>query len=405
MCNEPALYYWVGLDWPSASLKKAWRMVYGYWSSALMAAGFDPRQWINRSDHEIRLPNGATLMFRTSKAPQGIAGDGPRGIVGDEYTYWPEEVWTRYVMPSLADPHTNGRAWVHLIGRANGENWGLQLWREAHHWEGWLARRYTIYDNPLISRATIRQLKEQTPGPVWEQEYMARPDAGERGVIPPDWIAAAVNRWHLWQEEGAPHIGAHYIGVDVSDGGADRTFAAVRWGSVISELVDLTPDQAGETMATAGHVQGRLVRDPGVAVVDSIGVGAGVASRLMELGQTVVSFVAGRSTTMRDQSGMFGFVNLRSAAWWHARDLLNPESGANIALPPDRELARELAAPRYEMRSGGKIAVESKDGDRDSSVRGGGGLRARLGRSPDRADAVIMALWADSTVMVGKLTV
>lgn len=394
MCNEPDLYYWVGLDWQSSSLKKAWRMLYGYWSGALVAAGFRPKDWINKVDHEIRAPNGSVLMFRTSKAPEGIAGDGPRGIVGDEYTYWPEEVWSRFIRPSLADK--NG--WAHLIGRPNGENWGLELWREAHHWNGWLARHYTIYDNPLLDRAVIEDLKEQTPDPVWRQEMMAEPDAGKHGVIPSEWIAAAQDRWRKWDAEGALRGGAHYIGVDVSDGGSDRTFAAVRWGSVITELVDLTPSQPGETMMTTGHVYARLQRDKGVAVVDSIGVGAGVASRLAEQGQSVVSFVASKGTPLRDKSGMFGFVNLRSAAWWHARDLLNPEFGDGIALPPDRELARELAAPRYEVRSGGKIAVESKDDGK------GGGIRARLGRSPDRADAVIMALWADRSVMTGRLT-
>lgn len=57
----------------------------------------------------------------------------------------------------------------------------------------------------------------------------------------------------------------------------------------------------------------------------------------------------------------------------------DPTSGLDVALPPDRELKRELAAPRYEITSG-KIKVESKED-----------IIKRVGKSPDKGDAVILA--------------
>jgi hypothetical protein len=51
-----------------------------------------------------------------------------------------------------------------------------------------------------------------------------------------------------------------------------------------------------------------------------------------------------------------------------------------IALPRDEKLFDELAGIKWRVNSGGKIQLESKDD-----------TRARLGRSPDRADAVAMA--------------
>lgn len=73
MVNRPSLYWWVGLSRKSASYKKAWRALYRIWADALSAASLDPRRYINRSDHEIRTPHGATLMFRTAENPQSIA--------------------------------------------------------------------------------------------------------------------------------------------------------------------------------------------------------------------------------------------------------------------------------------------------------------------------------------------
>ena len=54
-------------------------------------------------------------------------------------------------------------------------------------------------------------------------------------------------------------------------------------------------------------------------------------------------------------------------------------SGDGIALPPDRRLAAQLAAPTWRLR-GNAIVIESKED-----------IRKRLGTSTDDADAVILA--------------
>lgn len=51
-----------------------------------------------------------------------------------------------------------------------------------------------------------------------------------------------------------------------------------------------------------------------------------------------------------------------------------------IALPPDDELLSELASVKYKVDARGAIQIESKDE-----------MRKRLGHSPDRADAVVLA--------------
>ena len=76
---------------------------------------------------------------------------------------------------------------------------------------------------------------------------------------------------------------------------------------------------------------------------------------------------------------MLEYHNLRAELWWHLRELLNPEKNP-IALPPDDDLLSELASVKYKVDAKGAIQIESKDD-----------MKKRLGHSPDRADAVVLA--------------
>ncbi len=102
-----------------------------------------------------------------------------------------------------------------------------------------------------------------------------------------------------------------------------------------------------------------------------MGVGGGIVDRLREQNYRVTSYNGGRSPRRP------AFANLRAESHWHLRTLL--EDGL-IALPRDEALFDELAAIRWRATSNGKIQMEAKED-----------LKNRLGRSPDRADAVVLA--------------
>ena len=76
-------------------------------------------------------------------------------------------------------------------------------------------------------------------------------------------------------------------------------------------------------------------------------------------------------------------MNLRAELWWNLRELLDPNPRVNpspIALPPDDVLLADLTNVRYKFDSKGRIQLESKEE-----------IKKRLGRSPDRGDAVVLA--------------
>jgi len=201
------------------------------------------------------------------------------------------------------------------------------------------------------------------------------------GVIPLAWVELANQRWlQLQADRKLEAEDQEMVGVDVGRTG-DKTVIARRFGKHV--IVDLRRFGNLSTMQTVAQVQAALTHG-GKATVDVIGIGAGVFDRLRELGLDVAPFGAGERTSKRDRSGEWGFENKRAASWWNLRELLDPELGEPIALPPDDMLTGDLVAVRWREKSGNVIGLESKDA-----------IKARLQRSPDDGDAVVMAFWKD----------
>lgn len=204
----------------------------------------------------------------------------------------------------------------------------------------------------------------------------------EDAVVPLAWAEAAVERWHVWDLAGRPDTGRYVVGVDVARSGADSTVLAHRRGNVVVGL-DYTTRQ--DTMKTVTRVQEALSNGATLAVVDTAGIGAGVTDRLRELGLPVHAYVGAARATSMDRSGTWGFFNVRSAAYWRVRELLDPAFAPDLCLPPDEQLLADLCAPTWTERTGipPRIQVEPKED-----------LVARLGRSPDAGDATVMVCWA-----------
>jgi hypothetical protein len=220
--------------------------------------------------------------------------------------------------------------------------------------------------------------------PLWESRVRATfpTDSTERSVVPLSWVRQAMQRgkdlFHVHPDE---LVGTTVIGVDVARYGEDETAVSVRRGRNVLEVARMGHQ---DTQTTALRVAARMDASTSgaLAVVDVIGVGAGVVDRLREIGHEVISYNASAKTTLTDSHGEFTFPNARSAAWWNMRELLDPQNPNPISLPDDEILAAELSSPRWRILSGAKIQVEPKED-----------TKKRIRRSPDSADAVIMSLF------------
>lgn len=174
------------------------------------------------------------------------------------------------------------------------------------------------------------------------------------------------------------------IGCDVARFGSDETVISVRQG----KRVRISETYIGrDTMETAG----RIIRTAkGVhsehfprLVVDDDGVGGGVTDRLRELGYQVTAFRGGQSALDSES-----YPNARSELWFTYSELL-----PDLDMDDDDQLAADLVAPHYKLDSQGRRVVERKDE-----------TKKRIGRSPDRADSVLLCYAPEREVGANTVT-
>lgn len=250
-----------------------------------------------------------------------------------------------------------------------------------------------LEDNPDLAEtgyaSTLSGLPEELRRSMKGDFSVSHSDA-QFQVFPTAHIEAAMARWSEAGRERTMDV----IAADIAQGGADRTTFARRHGTWFDQLLTWP----GRDTPTGSVVAGLLVmhRRNGAEIIIDMGGGYGgstrdhLTSNDAEFNANVTetlrpTLYSGASTAeaIKDKTGMLRFVNLRAASCWHLREQLDPESGKNLALPPDPELKAELAAFRWKMMPGSKVQVLAKDE-----------IKQLLGRSPDKADAVIMAAYA-----------
>lgn len=177
-------------------------------------------------------------------------------------------------------------------------------------------------------------------------------------------------------------------GVDVG-AGVDRMVVWLRRGRRALHRVEF---RESDPVRAVGAVA-LLLREWDVAVVkvDPIGVGWNVAGRLRELSslhfptgegahhaKVVGVNFAEKPDRAADQKR---FLNKRAEAWWLGRELSRAGDWDLRAL--DAATIQELTTPLYEIvDSSGKVKIQAKDE-----------VIKVLGRSPDSADALLLAFW------------
>jgi hypothetical protein len=242
--------------------------------------------------------------------------------------------------------------------------------------------RSKLSDNPDLAAsgydATLAAMPAELRAALRDGVFDASQKDVSFQVIPSEWIRAAQARW---TERPPEHVGMSVLAHDVALGGGDANTFARRHGhwydKVISKklkgLVDPI-DLAMEDIA--------LMRDGCPVVIDmGGGYGSGVYSHLKHNVQQIKlhGFNGSEASGKRTRDGKLTFKNKRAEVWWKFREALEPGLGEPVCLPPDAELLADLAAPTWKLTPQG-ILIEEK-----------AAIRARLGRSPDKGDAVVLA--------------
>lgn len=177
-------------------------------------------------------------------------------------------------------------------------------------------------------------------------------------------------------------------GVDVARYGTDETVVYRNRGGVLRHVKSWrkadTEESADLIEAILAEHGARTVADV-PAMVDAVGVGAGVFDKLRRRGWPVLDFNGGERPFDPDR-----YVNRRAEAFWTLRQAM--ENGEIDLDANDLKLLTQLGRIKWKPVHKGRIQIESKDD-----------MRRRGVKSPDRADAAAMAYACPSGRMLDEL--
>jgi len=243
----------------------------------------------------------------------------------------------------------------------------------------------SLKDNPFRNTPEYRARLQSLPEPLRSQLLYGMFDAGAEDdpwqAIPTAWVRAAMERWRPTPPPGVPMCA---MGTDVAQGGSDNTVISRRFDSWFAPLIVEPGEKTPGGSDVAALVLKHRHNDAKVIVDVGGGWGGDAHGHLCANGVDSLAFMGVKASHARTEDKQLTFSNVRTEAYWRLREALNPDQlgGSQMALPDDRRLLADLTAPTYQVRKNG-IELEPKDK-----------LIKRLGRSPDRADAVVMAWYS-----------
>lgn len=202
------------------------------------------------------------------------------------------------------------------------------------------------------------------------------PDDRTDGVVP--WSAAAKCRADGLEFPDADD--ETVLGCDVG-GGGDMTVIWSRTGPIVGKV---WREKTDSTEAVAALCRQAIDETGATHInVDVTGLGWGVPDLLLRDRDVTVgrfNFGAGARESTR-------FANARAELWWHGRELAQAQGWGLAAI--DEGTVAQLCEPRWFENARGRIQIEEK-----------ADVRRRIGRSPDDADALLLAFW-EAPVAVG----
>jgi hypothetical protein len=239
-----------------------------------------------------------------------------------------------------------------------------------------------VEDNPFLMATGYRAQLQALPEPMRSIMLKGAFDATQADhpwqVIPTAWIEAAQARWEAKEKETRGPLSS--VGIDVARGGNDKTVYTPRYGNwfglQLTKPGRATPD-GQSVVRDALEVLGS---EKAPLQIDVIAVGTSPVDIAKMFGVEVIPLNGAMQSGGVDKATKkLRFFNKRAEWHWRLREALDPQSGQDLAIPPDPQLRADLAAPRYEFTARG-IKIEDKDD-----------IKERIKRSPDKGESLIYA--------------
>jgi len=250
-----------------------------------------------------------------------------------------------------------------------------------------LVKKINYTENPFLSNSAKQLIladeaildKED-----FEHIYLGEPKANdEESIIKRVWIMAAIDAHTKLNIEPS---GIKVIGFDVADDGGDSNSTVSRYGLLTTEITEWNAKEH-ELNKSAIRVYNQAKAINAEIIYDSIGVGAGVGSKIKELNDNGIDDIKFHKYNAADAirfpekfympkvKNKDFFANLKAQSWWTIADRFKATYNAvenNELIDPDEiiaidsgvdnleKLITELSIPRKDYDNNGRVKVESK---------------------------------------------
>ena len=344
------------------------------------------------SSRDAIFPNGSIVMFRHAEELKGnnLNNMNLGGFLmeqGEEFEsddpFFKMQGRLRRCF-GCGKPMTNGKPKCVCVGHfgaviANtaGHNWIYKLWKAKKNPDYPLSEATSFDNADILPAKTVedwKKLKDLKPK-IYNRFVMNSWDDADLidVIIQPEWIENA-KKTRIVLSGAIRRI----VSIDVARGGADMSAFYAIENYIQRGTQTHNTRNSMELVGRAQLFAQSVFGSPHVAyAVDEIGVGAGVADRLVELGFEVVMVNAAVKEGVPAP-----YYNRRSEILGNAAVLF--QEGKVQLDPLDTELAEQLSWTKWRpLKSNAVLQAESKDE-----------VRETYGRSPDNADAYLNGLWA-----------
>lgn len=242
----------------------------------------------------------------------------------------------------------------------------------------WVKNKRAQWGGPIA--ASAENIREHVDHPMWASKVEAEyPNENELTIIKAAPLSQLMQP--IEDEHGLPiaPFGPVALGVDVAGSeGGDETVVRERIGRWVCREWSI---QTGDAEAIEDHIVNcAMISGATVLTIDvtggyGFGFLAGLKRRLPRVAFVEFNFGAGANDKGH-------FKNARAELWWRGWELTR-DAGWNWAYAENADSTQGQLAAVRKLPGGKVLQVESK-----------ADLKRRIGRSPDNADAVLLAFWS-----------
>lgn len=136
-----------------------------------------PNIQYNEQELTAKYPNGSKITLYGADNPDSLRGIGLWGVVFDEYSQQPSNIFSEIIRPALAD-HSGYAIW---IGTPKGKNEFFRLYQKGKKEVGWLSLLLTIKDTHALPQLEIDDARRTMTEEEFDQEFMCSFEAAIKG--------------------------------------------------------------------------------------------------------------------------------------------------------------------------------------------------------------------------------